>query len=237
VDRDTSQFATMLMKLPVETAKSFQEQWEEDVFLPRNTALSATAAAGDTNLAVTANEGTYAKVGDTGKFVQTGEAFRITAVAASAWTVVRAIGSVSAATAASGTGQGGIVILAGSNEQGGTLPTAIVTQKTSNLNYMQIIRNAYRFTSTAEWQTWYSGNPLTYHRRKIAIEHERDPLHVRRARRVHLDEHHRRRRDARQGSVERLPPLRPRVRRAQPQGAFRQSDRRPGALGVPPGQL
>jgi len=174
VDRDTSQFATMLMKLPVETAKSFQEQWEEDVFLPRNTALSATAAAGDTNLAVTANEGTYAKVGDTGKFVQTGEAFRITAVAASAWTVVRAIGSVSAATAASGTGQGGIVILAGSNEQGGTLPTAIVTQKTSNLNYMQIIRNAYRFTSTAEWQTWYSGNPLTYHRRKIAIEHKRD---------------------------------------------------------------
>jgi hypothetical protein len=107
LDRDTTQFTSMLMKLPVETAKSFKEEWEEDQFLPKNTALSATAAAADTELALTTNEGNYAKVGDTGKFVQTGEAFRITGVGASAWTVVRAIGSVSAATAASGTGTAG----------------------------------------------------------------------------------------------------------------------------------
>lgn len=174
LDRDTSQFTSMLMKLDVETAKSFKEEWEEDVFLPRVTALSATAAAGDTTLAVTTNEGNYAKPGDTGKFVQTGEAFRITTVGASAWTVVRAIGSVSAATAAAGTTQGGIIILAGSNEQGGTLPTAIVTQKTANYNYCQIVRNSYRFTATAEWVRWYSGNPIAYHRRKIGIEHKRD---------------------------------------------------------------
>jgi hypothetical protein len=174
LDRDTTQFATMLMKLPVSTAKSFQEQWEEDQYLPRNTALSVTAAAADTTLTLTTNEGNYAKIGDIGKFVQTGEAFRITTVGASAWTVVRAIGSVSAATAASGTTQGGIIIISGSNEQGGTLPTAIVTQKTSNYNYLQVIRNSYRFTSTAEWIKWYSGNPLTYHRKKIGVEHKRE---------------------------------------------------------------
>lgn len=174
VDRDTSQFASMLMKLPVQTAKSFKEEWMEDVFLPKHTALSVTAAAADTTLNITTAEGNYAKPGDTGKFIQTGEAFRIDTVGANAWTVVRAIGSVAAATAASGTGQGGIIILAGSNEQGGTLPTAIVTQKTANYNYMQIVRNAYRFTATAEWQQFYSGNPLAYHRKKIAIEHKRD---------------------------------------------------------------
>ena len=174
LDKDTSQFTTMLMKMPASTASSFKEEWEEDVFLPKNTALSASAASGDTNLAVTTSEGSYAKVGDIGKFVQTGEAFRITTVAASAWTVVRAIGSVSAATAASGTAQGGIIIIAGSNEQGGTLPTAIVTQKTSNYNYCEIVRNSYRFTATAEWVRWYSGNPLAYHRKKVGIEHKRE---------------------------------------------------------------
>lgn len=174
LDRDTTQFTSMLMKLPVSTAKNFKEQWMEDQFLPRNTALSATAAAGDTNLAVTANEGSYAKVGDIGKFVQTGEAFRITTVGASAWTVIRAIGSVSAATATSGTGQGGIIIIAGSSEQGGGLPTAIVTQKTSNYNYTQTIRNSYRFTADAEWVNWFSGNPLAYHRKNTGITHKRE---------------------------------------------------------------
>lgn len=106
--------------------------------------------------------------------VQTGEHVRITGVAASAWTVVRAIGSVAAATANSGTGSGGLVIVNGSASQGDTLPTAIVTQKVSDYNYTGIIRNSYRFTSTAEWARWYSGNPLAYHRKKIAIEHKRE---------------------------------------------------------------
>lgn len=174
LDRDTTQFASMLMQLPVSTANSFQEQWEEDQYLPRNTTLSATAAAADTTLAIATNEGNYGKPGDVGKFIQTGEAFRITAVSASSWTVVRAIGSVAAATAGSGTTNGGIIIVAGSNEQGATLPTALVTTKTSNYNYTQIVRNAYRFTATAEWVKWYTGNPLAYHRRKVAIEHKRE---------------------------------------------------------------
>jgi hypothetical protein len=173
-DVNTTQFSSMLMKLPVTTSKSFKEEWMEDVYLPKNTALSATAASADTNLAVTTSEGNYGKVGDIGKFVQTGEAFRITATGASAWTVVRAIGTVAAATAASGTTQGGLVIVNGSNEQDGGLPTALVTSKTANYNYHQIIRNAYTFTNTAQWTNWYSGNPLTYHRKKIAVEHKRE---------------------------------------------------------------
>jgi hypothetical protein len=174
LDTDTTQFTTMLMRLPEKTAASFKEEWLQDVFLPRNTALSASATSADTTFALTTNEGAYAKVGDTFKFVQTGEAIRITGVSASAWTGVRAIGSVSAASAVSGTSLGGIIILSGSNEQGGTLPTSLVTEKTSNYNYMQIVRNSYRFTATAEWVRWYSGNPLAYHRKKIGIEHKRD---------------------------------------------------------------
>src|SRR3954471_19679961 len=136
-DKDVTQFSSMLMKLPVQTSKSFKEEWMEDVYLPKNTALSVSAASGDTNLAVTTNEGNYAKVGDIGKFVQTGEAFRITATGASAWTVIRAIGAAAAAAAATGTAQGGLGIVNGSNEQDGGLPTALITQKTANYNYHQ----------------------------------------------------------------------------------------------------
>jgi hypothetical protein len=171
-DVDTTQFATMLMKMDPKTASSFKEEWMEDVFIPKGTALSASATSADTNLAVTTSEGAYGKVGDIVLVVQTGEHVRITTAAASAWTVLRAVGSVAAATAASGTVQGGLLIVSGSNTQGATLPTALVTEKTSNYNYAQIVRNAYRFAATAEWTKWYSGNPLAYHRKKIAVEHK-----------------------------------------------------------------
>lgn len=173
-DVDTSQFATMLMKMPVDQASSFKEEWLEDVYLPKNTALAASATSADTALTITTNEGSYAKVGDVGKFVQTGEAFRISTVGASAWTVVRAIGGTAAATAASGTGNGGIIIISGSNEQGATMPTSLVTEKTQNHNYCGIIRNSFEYTETAQWVGWYSGNPIAYQRKKIAVEHKRE---------------------------------------------------------------
>jgi hypothetical protein len=174
LDKDTTQFTSMMMKLPESQARSFKEDWLEDEFIVKNTALAITAASGDTNLDLTTSEGHYFKVGDIGKFVQTGEAFRVTTKAASAVTVVRAIGSVAAATAASGTAQGGIIIISGSNEQGAELPTALVTEKTSNYNYCGIIRNSYRFTNTANWTGWYSGPPMAYQRRKVGIEHKRE---------------------------------------------------------------
>lgn len=174
LDVDNTQFTTMLMKLPEGTASSFKEEWMDDQLVPTNTALSASSASDDTNIAVTTNEGAYWKAGDIGKFVQTGEAFRVTTAAASALTVVRAVGTVSAASAASGTTLGGIIRIVGSNEQGGTLPTALVTKKTASYNYCGIVRNSYRYTETASWVRWYSGKPLAYARRKVGIEHKRE---------------------------------------------------------------
>jgi hypothetical protein len=171
-DVDTTQFATILMKMKPKTAQSFKEQWMEDVFIPKGTALSVSAASADTAFSITTNEGSYGKVGDIVLLVSTGEHVRIVTAGASAWTVLRAVGSVAAASAVSGTVNGGLLIVSGSNQQGATLPTALVTEKTANYNYTQIVRNSYRFTATAEWVKWYSGNPLAYHRKKIAVEHK-----------------------------------------------------------------
>lgn len=173
LDPDTSQFSTMLMKLPSERANSFKIEWLEDRLIPRTTALTASAASDVTNFAVTANTGSYFKVGDLARLVNTGEAVRVTGVAASSITVVRAIGAVTAASAQS-TADGGIVILGGSNEQGATLPTALGTQRVGAYNYTQIIRNAWRFTRTATETGFYAGSLLGKERKKKASEHKTD---------------------------------------------------------------
>lgn len=174
LDEDTSQFATIMMKLGPTVARQYKEEWHEDQYLPKNTALSASATSAATTLSITTSEGIYAKAGDFALIVQTGEHVRIDTVFTSAWSVTRAQGSVTAASAASGTSLGGIVILAGSNTTQGGLPTSIHTEKAWNYNYMQIVRNSYQFDATAEWVQWHSGNPLAYHRRKIGVEHKRD---------------------------------------------------------------
>lgn len=159
LDPDVSQFSTMLMKLPSERAKSFKVEWMNDQLLPRVSGLAASATSAATTLSVTADEGNYFKAGDIVRIPQTGEAVRVTAASASSITVVRGQGSVTAATAASA-GAGSLIIVGGSNAQGATLPTALITQRTANYNYTNIIRDAARFTETALATDWYGGDLL-----------------------------------------------------------------------------
>lgn len=173
LDVDNSQFTTMLMRLPEERATSFKVEWLEDQLLPRVSGLAASATSAATDLTVTTNEGSYFKAGDIVRIPQTGEAVRVTAAAASSLTVIRAIGSVAAATAASG-GAGTLVIVGGSNEQGATLPTRLITQRVANHNYTQIVRNSYGFTETALATQWYGGALNMKEREKKAVEHKRD---------------------------------------------------------------
>lgn len=134
LDPDVSQFKTMLMKLPQTRANSFKLEWLQDRLIPRTTALTASAASDVTNFAVTAATGSYFKAGDIVRIVNTGEAVRVTTAASASLTVVRAVGTVTAASAQS-TADGGLVIVGGSNEQGATLPAALITQRVAAYNY------------------------------------------------------------------------------------------------------
>jgi hypothetical protein len=170
LDEDT-QFTTMLMhpKLRTERAKSFKVEWLSDQLLPRHTALSASIDNSQTNVPFTTNEGAYLKAGDMVRITSTGEMVRVTTAAASAATVVRGIGSVSAASAASGAK---VVNTGGSNEQGGTLPTRLITTRVADYNYTQIHRNAYGFTETALATEWYGGPLDVKERKKKLAEHK-----------------------------------------------------------------
>ena len=159
------------------------------------------------------------------------------ATGASALTVVRAQGTVAAATAATG---GALVIVNGSNEQGATLPTRLITQRTTDYNYTTIHRDSYGFTETALATSWYGGPLDAKERKKKAVEHKRNiemsfffgarivfrrhqaAAYHGRFDRVHfVHERHRRRWRVRQGGVAGLPSCRTRLRRPDTEGAVR----------------
>ena len=169
LDPDVSQFSTMLMKLPQERAKSFKVEWLNDQLLPQVSALSASSTSTATTLSTTADEGSYFKAGDILRIADTGEPVRVVASSASAISVVRAIDGSTAATAASAAK---LIRVGGSNEQGATAPTAVITKRVAEYNYTQIIRNNYRFTETANATGWYGGPLLAKERKKKATEHK-----------------------------------------------------------------
>lgn len=173
LDPDTTQFTTMLMHPDVdqERAKSFKVEWLTDQLMPRVSALAASAASGDTNLTLTTNEGNYFRAGDIVRLSLTGEAMRVTAAGASAITVVRAIGSVAAASAASGS-TAKVIIVGHANQQGATMPTRLVTQRVADYNYTQIHRHSYGFSETALATQWYGGSLQAKERKKKAVEHK-----------------------------------------------------------------
>lgn len=171
LDQDETPFISMLTRMPASIAKSYKEEWMEDQRIPLNTALSASALSTDTVLSVTTNEGNYFKAGDVFRIVATGEPCRVVTAGASSLTVVRAIDGSTAASAASG--GAGIIKAGGSNAQGGTLPTAMVSVKTTNYNYVGIQRDSWRFTETEQWVNYFSGDQLAQGRLNTGIWHKR----------------------------------------------------------------
>jgi hypothetical protein len=171
LDPDTTQFTTMLMKLPEERAQSFKVEWLNDELLPQVASMSASAASDATNLAVTSGDGSYFKDGDIFRIAGTGEPVRVNGTpAAASITVIRAIDGSTAVSIAS---TDKLIKVGGSNPQGGTLPLAVITQRAHNYNYTQIFRDPYRFTNTARaTSTWVGGSLEAKEKRKKAIEHK-----------------------------------------------------------------
>jgi hypothetical protein len=84
--------------------------------------------------------------------------------------VTRSIGSVAAATSASGAE---LVIIGNASLQGASTPTAKVTERTAAYNYTQIFRLSYSFTRSLTQSNLYTGGEPNYERKKKGVEHKR----------------------------------------------------------------
>lgn len=170
LDPDTSQFQTILNKLPSKVATREKVNWLEDELFPNLTTLAASATSADSAVSVASGTGTYARVGDLIRVVTTGEMLEVTGITSDSLAVSRSVGGVAAASAASG---GDLLIVANAAAQGADYGTLKVIKRVLGYNYTQIIRHPFGFTGTdVEIETYGPGDPMNETAKK-AIEHKR----------------------------------------------------------------
>lgn len=171
LDKDLSQFTTLLMKLRSKPAFSSKVEWLEDQLFPRLSALAASATSAAGTISVTTGEGTYFRLGDVVRVATTGEALAVSAAPSSDTVgVIRSVGATAAASAASGAE---LVIIGNAAAQGASLGTRAVTERVAQYNYTQIFRHPYGFTNTLTASKLYGGPEPQKERAKKAIEHKR----------------------------------------------------------------
>jgi hypothetical protein len=174
LDPDTSQFMTILNKLPSVEAKREKVNWLEDELFPNLTALAASAASAASGttatLTVTTGTGAYFRVGDIVRIPSmSGVAAEVSATATSTITVTY-FGAVSA-SAASG---GDVLIVGNASAQGADTGALKVTQRVLGYNYTQIFRHPFGFTGTdVEIETYGAPGDPASEMAKKAVEHKR----------------------------------------------------------------
>lgn len=170
LETEWTQFTTALMKVRSKPANASKVEWLEDRLFPRKSALAATASAATASMDVTAGEGIYFNVGDVVRNALNGEAYEVTGVTTDSVGITRSVGTVAAATSASGAE---LVIIGNASLQGATIPASKVVERVAQFNYTQIFRLSYSFTRTLTQSKLYTGGEPNYERKKKAIEHKR----------------------------------------------------------------
>lgn len=170
LDPDETQFTTMSQKIASKESIREKVNWLELELFPRISALAASATSAATTYDVTAGQGTYFRAGDIIRNATTGDAARVTSISTDTLTVVRGIGDVTAASAASGTE---LLIVSNAAAQGATLGTRKMVKKVLGFNYTQIYRSPFGFTNTNVEIGRYGGQePMAEAKQKL-IEHKR----------------------------------------------------------------
>lgn len=170
LEPDEAPLTTMLQKVSTRAAYSQKVEWLSDELMPRLTTLSASAASSDTAISVATGTGTYFRAGDVVRFASTGENASVSAVSANTIYVTRALGGVTALSAASGID---LVKIGNAAAEGATLGTLVQTKKVANYNYAQIQRDPFGFTNTLVASKLYGGPEPANEAKKKLIEHKR----------------------------------------------------------------
>lgn len=167
---DSTQFTTMLDRLPSKPAIREKVNWLEDQYFPNLSSLAASATSAATSITVATGEGVYFRVGDLVRNALTGEMYEVTGITSDAVGISRAIGGVAAASSASGAD---LLITSNAAAQGADIGTKKVTTRVLGYNYSQIIRHPFGFTGTeVEIETYGKGDPMNEIAKK-AVEHKR----------------------------------------------------------------
>ena len=170
LDPDTSQFYTMLMRVARSGADSTKNEWLEDQYFPRLSAVVSGGATDGATITVTAGEGAYFRAGDLVRNAKTGVAFRVISVSTDTITPTVALGRVAFAAH---TAADQLLIMGNASAQGAGLGAEKITKRVAQFNYQQIQRNPYGFTRSLMASKLYGGPVPEKERKKKAVEHKR----------------------------------------------------------------
>lgn len=170
LDPDSSQFMTMLMRVARTGADSTKNEWLEDQYFPRLSAVVSGGATDGATITVTTGEGAYFRVGDLLRNARTGVGVRLTTVAGDVITPSVARGRVAFAAHSAGDQ---LLIMGNAAAQGAGLGTEKITQRVAQYNYQMIQRNPYGFTRSLMASKLYGGPVPEKERKKKAVEHKR----------------------------------------------------------------
>lgn len=170
-ETDNAQFMTILKKLPSTEATQVEVRWLEDQLFPNRSTIAASAASADTTISVATGTGVYFRAGDIVFIEETGEKFSVTSISTDDLTVVRSIGGVAAASAASG---GGVLVVGNASAQGADTGTLKSTDRVLGYNYSQVFRKPFGFTGTDAEIALYGADDPEREAAKKRVEHKRE---------------------------------------------------------------
>jgi hypothetical protein len=168
---DDQQFRTILDTIGRKEAVREIVEWLEKDYLPRTSALAASATSADTSLTVTGGDGnTVFRPGSVVRNMETGEGYLVSAVAASAVTVTRSWGGTAAATS---TSAAKLLVVGNAAAQGASSGTSLITQRTHQYNYIQDQRDPMFFSDYETAIELYGGREPMEERVIKRVEHDR----------------------------------------------------------------
>jgi len=169
LDPDSTQFDTFTRRLQSRPATREKVNWLEEEYVGR--VLTASAyTSGASTINVAAGEGALVRAGDILRNMRTGEAFRVSSVAADALTVVTSWG---AAPNAAGNASDKLLIVGPAMQQGSTIPNPRYQQRVLGFNYTQIERTPWLFTGTAAAISLLGGSEPNKESARAGIVHKR----------------------------------------------------------------
>lgn len=168
---DEQQFRVMLSKIGSKEATREIIEWLEDEYVPRVSALSASATSAATDLGVTGGEGnTVFRPGHVVRNMETGEGYLVVSVSASAITVTRSWGGTAAA---SSTSAAKLLIVGNAAAQGASSGVSQIVQKVRAFNYVQDQRDPMHMTDFETAIELYGGREPGEELFKKSVEHGR----------------------------------------------------------------
>lgn len=168
---DDQQFRIALNKLGQKEAVREIVDWLESEYVPRTSALAASATSAETSLTVTTGEGnTVFRSGHVVRNMENGEGYLVTSTSANSIGVTRTWGGTAAA---SSTSAAKLLIVGNASAQGAASGTSQIPQKVRGYNYLQDQRDPIHFSDVETAIELYGGREPGVEIVDKGIEHGR----------------------------------------------------------------